>query len=173
MNVLTFDVALAAKLKRSWRRAGGTEYDLDLLAESDQLALIMQVLRGHAEIQLVTHVIDANKRPMESYYKISKHEEQGEITWSEAGHTVLGENEERIFVPYNGTVLEYLVEYPILIPNEWKGHKVLFLGTKYWHRSFMAKFASYYYKYLTFDSKHDCWVDGAENTVWVPQELRP
>lgn len=148
MNVLTFDVGLAAKLKRALARNGWDEDDINRLAESGELVGIRQVLHGHASITVISHVIDcdADQAPPPGG-SIVVHQHGGLLQWdpskvklwfaSEQKHGRWMESHKLSEAvenksPLNANVLDYLIANPHLIPETWKKYKsIIFWGTVY------------------------------------------
>lgn len=147
MNVLTFDVALAAKLKKAFARSGWDESDINRLAESPELAGVRNFLRGHASIVAAEHVIDCDADPfVPGGWSVSEHQKAGSFQWDASkvelwlasdqkncydldGHKIRRQVAKK--VPFNANVLDYLLANPHLIPEEWKSVRVFFWGTLY------------------------------------------
>lgn len=147
MDVLTFDVGLAHKLKKAFAKAGWTEANIDALAESEHLDEHRKVLLGHAEITVPEHLIDLDTGPfIPSGWKVEEHHKGGAFKWDAAkvklhlskgqqgGKWIEGNKlrEELKNKPVcNANLLDYLLAHPHLIPEEWKGKYVFFWGTIY------------------------------------------
>ena len=152
MNELKLGVGLAHELEITARKAGWTIEDFVRLAQSETVSKdVLAVIRGNAEIQILTHIIDCSVQPMipEGW---SIHEEdqiasrfQGELIWDAAkiglhldeaqtkgsivGDDLLKKLDGQPVLPVN--VGDYLLNHPALIPLDWKGKAIFFWGTVY------------------------------------------
>ncbi len=153
MDVLTFDIGLAYKLKRAMNGVGWREEDIARLAEGQQLEGLLGVLRGSAII--APAIIECDALPIQmpqgsSKYSIRKHRKIGTILWdpskikfltkkeilggdscsAQPARLLMEKRTRRRFL--NATVLEYLLAHPHLIPEDWFGRDpIKFIGTEY------------------------------------------
>lgn len=136
-NELILDVGQANEIQLACRRAGFTNGDIKRLCEGDVLAQLLPVIRGHAEVTQVTHVIDCDAAPLIPYdgWKVEEHKQGGQFTWDPSKLTIyLSDNQrgdqciegnklrkELADRPVlNANVLDYLIRHPHLVPDEWK-----------------------------------------------------
>lgn len=147
MNELMMDVGLANEIKLAGRRAGATAEDLKVLAEGDNLAKILPVLRGFAEVTMRKLVIDGDAKPycpenwsVESHLKMGQTEfDPSKIElWLAEGQKngwvngkVLRKEIEKLEGVMNANMLDGLLKNQHLIPESWKGKAVMFWGTIY------------------------------------------
>jgi len=150
-NNLMLDVGLANEIKLAARRAGATLTDLKRLAEGNNLATILPVLRGQAEVVVKKHIIDCDADPfIPEGWSVEEHQKGGQLEWNpekiqlwlsksqKDGGTIEGNKlrkELKSQSVLNANVLDYLLANPHLIPEEWKGKYVCFWGTIYRSRS--------------------------------------
>lgn len=137
MSVLTFDVGLAAKLKKRFAGAGWSEEDIAALANSDKLAQILEVVRGYASITQPKYLIDSHIPPeIPNGWVLYSSHGPGLFFWkpeevklfrakSQEGLQAIirGPNLQMELIRkrnLNATVLQYLLKHPHLIPEEWK-----------------------------------------------------
>ena len=147
---LSHEVAITA-CKAGWEPA-----DFTKLAQNEEGARqVLAFLRGHARIEIVTHVIDCAVAPfVPEGWMVAPANEQiasrftGEIVWGPEttpvafhldagqqgdGRVVGNELRKRLagqrVLPAN--VLDYLLAHPQLIPESWKGQYLFFWGTVY------------------------------------------
>lgn len=159
MNNLTFDVGLAAKLKVAFARNGWTEQLIDAACEGGKLGQFRQVLLGRAVITQVEHVIDCDANPFNPWandgFTIEEHQKGGQwkfdpkqvefflASGQKDGKVIEGNKLRKELAKksvFNANVLDYLLEHPELIPDEWKTdgngntRYIFFWGTVYRHR---------------------------------------
>lgn len=122
--------------------------------EARTLTDVRRVLPGHAEIKqnenTGAHIIDCDAQPFApNGWKVEEHRKGGQFEWDPAqvrlhlsvpqqkgkwirwiaGHKL---REELSGLPVlNANVLDHLLAYPHLIPEEWKGNYIFFWGTIY------------------------------------------
>lgn len=105
------------------------------------------ILSGRATIAYSEHVIDLDADPRIPYegWKVEEHKKGGQFKWDaskvqlflhskQQGGSIEGNKlrKELANQPvYNANLLDYLLDNPHLIPEEWKGKAVCFWGTIY------------------------------------------
>ena len=145
----------AAELDYALERNGCTPDFVKWLSTGDNLANVRNVYLGHAEIKLVEHVIDCDADPfVPEGWSVEKHQKGGSFKWDpkqvqfylsepqRKGKSIEG-NKLRTELEgkpvFNANLLDYLLAYPHLIPEEWKQdkqnrtHYIFFWGTIYRH----------------------------------------
>lgn len=166
------DVDQAGELKAAFRRANWTSADIKKACEGDFLSRALSVLRGQAEIAVVKHVVDCDADPLIPYsdWKVEEHIKCGQVDWDPSqfklqlspnqkdGKSIQGHKlrKELFGLPTpNANLLDYLLEHPHLIPEEWKRDEngntryIFFWGTIYRHSD-----GSLYVRYLYFSEGH-------------------
>lgn len=159
MSDLMLDVGLANELKMSFRRNDWTEEQIKKAAEGDFLAQVRRVLLGHAEIVTPDHVIDCDATPsipdglsilpddeqlpnrVQGAFKWDKESQENALHLDKrqkGGEWIQGNklrNKLRKALSnqpvLTANLLDYLLDKPHLIPEEWKGKAVFFWGTIY------------------------------------------
>lgn len=134
--------------------AGFTPAEVEKLRKFGNLAGIRALINGLAEIQVVKHVIDCDTDPLIPYegWKVEEHKKGGQFAWDPTkvtlylspnqaeGKSIVGNKlrKELEGQPvFNANLLDYLVEHPHLIPEEWKVDEkgrtryIFFWGTVY------------------------------------------
>ncbi|NNM83805.1 hypothetical protein HKL94_01115 [Candidatus Parcubacteria bacterium] len=151
MSDLMLDVGQANELKLAFRRADFSNEDIKRLCEGSVLAGVRSVLRGHAAINVVEHVIDCDADPfVPEGWMVEEHQKGGQwkfdlkevelfLSSGQKGRKYIEGNKLRKELAkkpvFNANVLDYLLANPHLIPEEWKGkYDVFFWGTVYRHR---------------------------------------
>jgi hypothetical protein len=128
--------------------AGYTPNDVTKLrSKPEALKEFKLVLGGMSKIVAVKHVIDLDANPMvPDGWSVEEHQRGGSFKWNPAkvapylskkqmgnkrieGNKLRKELEGK-FV-FNACLLDYLLAYPQLIPEEWKGKTFFFWGTIY------------------------------------------
>ena len=106
------------------------------------------ILSGRAIIAYSEHVIDLDADPRIPYdgWKVEEHKKGGQFKWDASkvqlflnkkqqdGGSIEGNKlrKELADMPvYNANLLDYLLDNPHLIPEEWKGKVICFWGTIY------------------------------------------
>jgi len=133
---LMLDVGQANEFKLAMRRSGWDNRDLKRLCEGDMLTRLLPVVRGLAEVNQVTHIIDCDADPfVPEGWTVEDHQKDGQITWDPSTFTFylskqqLGDKciegnklrKELAKEPtLNACLLDYLLDRPHLIPEEWK-----------------------------------------------------
>lgn len=149
------DVGQADELKLAFRRANYTNNDIKRLCEGTILSDVRNVLLGHAEVKTREHIIDLDADPFipdGCTVEEGKHQKGGSFKWDPAkvqlylspsqqdGRSINGEalSAELAGKPvFNANLLDYLLAYKYLIPEEWKKDEqgrtryTSFLGTEY------------------------------------------
>ena len=126
----------AAELDYAFERNGWTPDDVKWLSTGDNLARILEVRRGSAEIKSVEHVIDCDADPfIPEGWRVEEHKKSGSFKWDpkqvqfylselqRKGKPIKGNKlrKELAGKPVlNANVLDYLLKHPHLIPEEWK-----------------------------------------------------
>lgn len=141
------DVGQANEFKLACRRAGYTNADIKKMCEGDTLAQFLPVLKGHANIVKVKHIVDLDADPfVPNGWRVEEHISGGKFDLDLAkialyldeeqqnGGVIVG-NELRKKLKgrsaLNANVLDHLLVNPSLIPEGWKGQLVFFWGTIY------------------------------------------
>ena len=150
----TLDVRQAAELTHAFERTGWTNADIKKLSSGDTLAQLLPVVRGHAEVTQVAHIIDCDADPMRPYeeWRVKEHRKGGQLTWNpeavklhlspnQMGEKCIEGNKLRQELAkklvLNANVFDYLIHHPHLIPEDWKKDEngntllIFFWGTIY------------------------------------------
>ncbi len=109
---------------------------------------VKNFLSGKMELKFLEHIIDCDKDPLIPHdgWKVEQHIKGGQFTWnpekvklflsekqkdgkSIEGNKLRKELESKPVM--NANLLDYLLDHPDLIPEEWKGKVVFFWGTIY------------------------------------------
>lgn len=158
---LTLGVKLAGKLQDALERNGITDLaDVDWLASGDNVAKMRRVRLGHAEIVTPEHVIDCDVDPfVPDGWSVEEHRRGGMVKWDptlvwlyldrlQKSGVVGGDKLHKALAKkpvLNANVLDYLLAYPHLIPEEWEGKYVFFWGTIYRRR---GRYGRLYVRFL-------------------------
>jgi hypothetical protein len=177
MSDLMLDVGQANELKLAFRRADFSNDDIKRLCEGKVLTEIRSVLRGHASITVIEHVIDCDADPfVPDDWTVEEHRKGGIFKWNAAdvalyldkdqknGKVLEGNKLRKVLVGkpvFNANVLDYLLAHPHLIPEEWKGKFVFFWGTIY-----RSRFGNLFVRDLAWDDGRWCWGFGWLDDVW-------
>lgn len=152
MSDLMLDVGLANELKMAFRRNGWTEEQIKKAASGDFLAKVRRVLIGDAVIAF-KKTVDTNAPPwipqglFVAYHQTTGPRNTGLLEWNPlrvvlwvaegqkgdkgiSGYQLYQEITQKV-TSLNANVLDYLLEHPQLIPEEWKDKDVFFWGTIY------------------------------------------
>ena len=142
-NELMLDVSQAHEFKLACRRVGVTNAEIKRLSEGDLLATLLPVIRGFGKV-VITVDLDADPfLPKE--WKVEEHIKGGKFEFDPkkiALHLdakqiggVIGGNELRGKLKgkpvFNANLLDSLLAYPNLIPEEWKSKAIYFWDTIY------------------------------------------
>lgn len=115
---------------------------------------VQQLLSGNMELKVINHIIDCDKQPLIPYdgWKVEEHIKGGQFTWNpekvklflsvnqKDGKSIEGNKlrkELKDEPVMNANLLDYLLDHPNLIPEEWKVDEkgntryVFFWGTIY------------------------------------------
>jgi hypothetical protein len=138
-------------LRRFWR-GPFTDLMIKLTGENgpEYQAELNKFLRKQPCWEGVTHVIDCSAEPfIPDEQTLIEHNGGEAFVWDparielfhptckpvkrEEKHPELGQVEEELRGKpvCNANVMDYLLRYPRLVPDEWKGYRVFFFGTKY------------------------------------------
>ncbi len=153
MSDPTLDVDQASELELAFRRANFSSDDIKRLCEGTVLVEVRSVLRGHAIINVIEHVIDCDAKPfLPVGWTVEEHQKGGQwkfdseqvrffLSNGQKGSKVIEGNKLRKElvgkIVLNANVLDYLLANPCLIPEEWKKDEggntryILFWGTIY------------------------------------------
>lgn len=149
MSELMLGVGTAHELEITLRKADWEINDVTKMAQNAELCRqIRAVLRGHAKIETVTHLIDSDAAPMiPNGWKVEEHKKGGQLTFdvSKVGLYIstrqteddkwIGGNDLRKELAdkpvLNANVLDYMLAHPELILDVWKGKHLFFWGTIY------------------------------------------
>ena len=170
MSDLMLDVGQANELKLAFRRADWSNDDIKRLCEGSVLVDVRSVLRGHAAINVIEHVIDCDADPFNPWasegFTIEDHQKGGQwkfdpkeieffLTSSQKSGKVEGNKLRKELAKkpvFNANVLDYMLAHPELIPDEWKTdgngntRYIFFWGTVYRNRDGFL-----YVRYLYWD----------------------
>lgn len=186
MNVLTFDVGLAAKLKKAFAAHDWNEADINLLAESKDLPNIRQVLRGQATINVTPISIDCDAGPLldqglvANGFSVEEHLKGGHFTWHPSSVKLhLAEKQERNGyisgtelraelrgkAVLNANVLDYLYKNQHLIPKEWAKNEIFDSRRRifFWGSIFKNPKGKLYVRCL----EHVCWDQWIMNSYTI------
>jgi hypothetical protein len=145
-NDLMLDVSQAAELKLAFRRNGWNNAEIKTLSEGDILADVLKVIKGQAEIKISERLIDCDSAPfIPNGWSVEEHKKSGFFKFDPAkislylskkqkkgsigGHDLRKELSNKPVM--NANILDYLLDHPELIPEEWKGKYIFFWGTIY------------------------------------------
>lgn len=144
---LFVDARQAAELVQALDRNGYTNADIKKMSGGELLAKLLPVLRGHAEVTMIKHIIDLDADPfVPDDWEVVEHHRMGEFEWDpkrihlylspkQKGKKFCNGNELREELrdktPLNANFGDYLLKYPHLIPEEWKGKLIFLWGTIY------------------------------------------
>ncbi|HUX80883.1 MAG TPA: hypothetical protein VMV38_01005 [Candidatus Paceibacterota bacterium] len=159
MSDLMLDVGQANELKLAFRRADFSNDDIKRLCEGNVLVDVRSVLRGHASIAVVQHVIDCDANPFNPWandgFTIEEHQKGGQWKFDpkqvefflssgqKDGKVIEGNKLRKELAKksaFNANVLDYLLAHLELIPDEWKTdgngntRYIFFWGTVYRRR---------------------------------------
>lgn len=140
-----FSIGAMDQLADALETAGYTRDDVTKLKQFGNLKGIKDVLFGKAEIQYPEHLINCEGAPfIPPGWSVAEHKRQGLWKWDPdiilhlskkqkkgyiSGNELRKELEKMLAL--NANVLDYLLVFPSLIPEEWKGKNVFFWGTIY------------------------------------------
>ncbi|MEK7520197.1 MAG: hypothetical protein AAB581_03090 [Patescibacteria group bacterium] len=132
---LMLDVGQANELKLAFRRAGWTNRDVKRLTEGFTLEHILPIVRGYAEV--MPYTIDCDANPFVPYdWHVMEHRKMGLFEWDPTRIELFWSSDQRASsfsiadsdkvrqelaekVVLNANVLDWLLQNPHLIPDEW------------------------------------------------------
>jgi hypothetical protein len=151
---VTLDISLEQKLITAFLRAGYTIDDIEMLCKTPILLLGMrEVLLGHAEVRTCKQIIDLDSDPVIlGEFQVEEHQRGSFFEWQpkevqlylselQLNEKSIKGNELRNELKgkpvLNANVLDYLLKYQNLIPEQWKKDEwgrtrsIYFWGTIY------------------------------------------
>lgn len=176
MSDLKLDVDQASELKAAFRRSGWTNAEIKILSERDHLFKVREMIRGNAEIiTTAQYIIDCDIAPFvpknDYDWIVLEHKKGGQLVWDPTkiqlylpehwqrgggSHNYIEGEKFRAELAnkpvLNANVLDFLLDYPHLIPHEWKkndsgsARHIYFWGTIY-----ISKGGFINVRYLYFD----------------------
>ena len=166
------------ELEMAMDRVGGWDSRLvKMLCVGNNLGLVREILRGFFTVTPIEHLIDCDADPfIPSYLKeVVSHQRGGRFVFDPTkiklhlsmdqtdGKYIKGTKLQKELTNepvLNANVLDYLLDNPIIIPDEWKGKYIFFWGTVY-----RVSNGRLYVRCLCFDvgewRSHYCWLDNA------------
>ncbi len=130
----------------------------------------MKFLRNGARVQIIGNVIDCDAASfVPKGWSVEEHRKGGQFAWdpgkvslylseSQKNGSVISGNKLRKELQdkpvLNANVLDYLLEHPELIPEEWKGKYIFFWGTIY-----RGSDGGLYVRCLSWDGERWSWGD--------------
>lgn len=142
-----FSIGQMNQLGDALELAGFTPDEVTKLRSYPQLKDLRKVIHGQAKITVVKHIIDMDANPyIPNNWKVESHKKQGQLEWDPEniqlylsaeqhgdkwikGDKLQKELETQPVL--NANLLDYLLKYPELIPESWKGKAIFFWGTIY------------------------------------------
>lgn len=183
MSNLMLDVDQAGELKAAFRRGNWTNKEIKKLCEGDILAKVREVVLGYASIAGADHAVDCNALNFSAPqgHVVEEHRSDDSFVWDPSkvelfyadgqkngksldGVTLKWELKGTGKTILNANVLDYLLDHPHLIPDEWKGKYVCFWGTTYRN----VKRGDLCVRGLLWHSDNESW--GASIT-WLDEEF--
>jgi hypothetical protein len=158
----------AAELDHAFERNDFTPELVKQMSSGSFLTDVRKVLLGHAVITVPEHLIDLDADPfVPDGWKVEEHQKGGQFKWDAAkvalylskkqqggkwleGNKLREELKSKLV--FNANLLDYLLNNPHLIPEEWEGKYVFFWGTVYRHSG-----GSLYVRYLYWDGGRWDW----------------
>lgn len=118
---------------------------MQLIIIEGEAPLHLKVIRGTHEIKEIEHFIDLDAKPfVPKDWTIEYHEKGGLWKWNPQLSLYLSKKQKKESIngydllkelgdqsALNANVLDHLLAYPELIPEEWKGKTIFFWGTIY------------------------------------------
>ena len=170
-----YSIGQMNQLADALEAAGYTPDDVTKLrSKPETLKQFKSVLIGMAEVVIKTHTIDCDAKPyVPEDCKVIGHQKGGQFRWNpdevelwlcdEQNKGSIEGNELRKKLEdqpvLNANVLDYLLENPQLIPEEWKGSSNFFWGTLY-HSPLGALVVRYlYWDGSEWNWDYDRWLD--------------
>ncbi len=149
-NKSVMNVRLAAELDHAFERSGWTPVMVKALSTGNFLNEIEPLLHGYADVVMKNHIIDLTSDvfipkewgleshkcikpqiefdPAKLKLCLSEYQQQHR---KNDGYELRAYLEDKLTL--NANVLEYLLKYPEIIPETWKGKHVFFWGTIYYN----------------------------------------
>lgn len=146
MSEFMLDVGQANELKLTFRKAKWKQADIKKFCEGDLAFKLLPVVRGFGNVVVTKHIIDCDIDPyIPKGWTVESHRKGGQFEWDAASvglyspkqfqFSVIEGNKIRHDIEMeqiiNANVLDYLLVYPELIPESWKGKGIFFWGTIY------------------------------------------
>lgn len=143
---LMLDVSQAHELKMSFRRNGWTNAEIKTLSEKDFLANVLKVIRGQSEIKDKEYKIPCNTTPFIpdglyivehrkfDFFNLNPNYTKLDLSRKLRNMSNSGKNiKEHLSKKFvmNVNILDFIIENPDLIPENWKGKEIYFWGTIY------------------------------------------
>lgn len=143
---LMLDVSQAHELKMSFRRNGWTNAEIKTLSEKNLLADILQVVKGQAEIRFKEYLIDCRKTPFIpdglfivehrkfDSFKLNPSYTKLDLSRRVKNMSLSGVDMRKYLAKkwvMNANILDFLIDHPNLIPENWKNKVIYFWGTIY------------------------------------------
>lgn len=143
-----FSCTLMGEVVITAAKAGWEPQDFGTIAKNENLMRqFLKVVRGTGEVKVSRHLIDLDADPCIPYdgWKVEEHKKGGQFAWDptkvnlflsekQKAGTIEGNKLRKELADqpvYNANLLDYLLDNPHLIPEEWKGKAVFFWGTIY------------------------------------------
>ena len=142
-----FSIGQMNQLGDALELAGFTPDEVTKLRNFPQLKDLKSVINGQAQITIAKHVIDMDANPcVPDNWKVESHKKGGQLEWTsekvklylsleQQGEKCVEGNKLRKELEAqpvcNANLLDYLLAYPELIPESWKGKAICFWGTIY------------------------------------------
>lgn len=191
---LMLDVGQANELKLAFRKAGWKNTDIKRLCEGDAAERTLLILRGQAELTIISHIIDCDADPVIPQgwnATIEFHQKGGQVKWELKGdkaylngeevvlHRVKGQVKGKVIEGHelrkkltgekvlNANVLDYLLKHPELIPESWKKDSegnTLYIF--FWGTIFRNSDGDLHVRYLYFVDGQWLWSSGWLDRVW-------
>ena len=143
----SFSEGQTHQLMEALEKDGWTPEDVTRLGQFQNLSGIRAVIRGHAEVKEVEHLINLDAPPFcPEGFEVVEHNKGGVLRWnsSKVGFYLSPRQQEGKWLKgtelreelkdqptLNANLLDYLLVHPNLIPEEWKGKYIFFWGTTY------------------------------------------
>ena len=143
----TFSITSIEQLACALEKAGFNDGDITALRGYPKLGDLRNVIRSHAQIVTVKHIVDMDADPyVPQGWKVESHKKQGQLECDpgkiqlylsenqKTGKCIEGNKlrEELESQPtLNANLLDYFLAHQELIPEEWKDKYVFFRGTVY------------------------------------------
>lgn len=190
-----YTIGQSNKLMDALENAGFTPGDVTKLQQFKDLAKLKAVLSGLAQIVTTKHVINCDIVPLvPNGWKVVQHVKGGQLEWNPAdvelyldesqkeGKSIKGNKLRQRLAKLigkrvmNANILDFLLDHPELIPEEWKGKAIFFWGTVY-----RSSDGNLCVRYLYWDGGRWHWIycgigndfDGADSAALYKYSLGP